>query len=62
MTEQARPTVEMIQAAQNILRSNPNASNRDIMDAVPGFRESWVVRYLLLPRNAAKKPAWRRRR
>jgi hypothetical protein len=61
MDDASRPTVEMIQAALNVLRANPNASNRQIMDAVPGFREGWVVKYLLLPKKAAPKKQWKRR-
>lgn len=60
MEDACRPTVEMVQAALNVLRANPHASNRQIMDAVPGFREDWVVKYLLLPKSSPKKQ-WRRR-
>lgn len=60
MGEVGRPTVEMIQMAQNVLRANPHAGNRQIMDAVPGFRESWVVKYLLLPKSTPKLARRRR--
>lgn len=61
MKDAQRSPVELVQAAQSVLQANPNATNRQIMDAVPGFREGWVVKYLLLPRKTAKTMRRRRR-